>query len=153
MAHLTADNRGVILSCPSCSQANRQVYGQWDAVVRCGRCKEELPRPAAVVEVVDPQSFRSLVAEVPCPVFVDFWAPWCGPCRSVAPEIERLAGLMDGEALIVKVDTEALPEVASENRIQSIPTFVLFHRGTEVTRTSGAMSATRLKAFIQQAIR
>ena len=153
MAHLTADCRGLILSCPSCSQANRQVYRQWDAVVRCGRCKEELPRPAAVVEVADPQSFRALVAEVPCPVFVDFWAPWCGPCRSVAPEIERLAGLMDGEALIVKVDTEALPEVASEHRIQSIPTFVLFHRGTEVARTSGAMSATRLKSFIQQSIR
>ena len=106
-----------------------------------------------MVEVADSQSFRALVAEVPCPVFVDFWAPWCGPCRSVAPEIERLAVLMGDEALIVKVDTEALPEVVSEHRIQSIPTFVLFHRGSEVARTSGAMSANRLKSFIQQSIR
>lgn len=153
MDHLTADSRGLIVACPSCSQANRLVHRQWDAVVRCGRCKAELRRPAAVVEVSDPQSFRALVAEVPCPVFVDFWAPWCGPCRSVAPEIERLAGLMGDEALVVKVDTEALPEVASEHRIQSIPTFVLFHRGSEVARTSGAMPANRLKSFIQQSIR
>lgn len=153
MAHLTADSRGLIVACPSCSQANRLVHRQWGAAVRCGRCKEELRRPAAVVEVADSQSFRALVAEVPCPVFVDFWAPWCGPCRSVAPEIERLAGLMGDEALIVKVDTEALPEVASEHHIQSIPTFVLFHRGSEVARTSGAMSANRLKSFIQQSIR
>ena len=152
MAHLSADPRGLILACPSCSQANRLVYRQWDAVIRCGRCKEELRRPAAVVEVADPQSFRALVADVPRPVFVDFWAPWCGPCRSVAPEVERLAGLMDGEAVIVKVDTEALPGLASEHRIQSIPTFVVFHRGSEVARTSGALPATRLKRFIEQSI-
>jgi thioredoxin 2 len=152
MAHLTADSRGLILSCPSCSQANRQVYRQWDAVIRCGRCKVELVRPPAVIEVRDSLSFRALVAEVSATVFVDFWAPWCGPCRSVAPEIERLAGLMEREALILKVNTEAVPEVASEHRIESIPTFVVFHRGTEKARTSGAMSATRLKAFIQQAI-
>lgn len=153
MTHLTADDRGLILSCPACSQANRLVYRQWDAAIRCGRCKAELVRPPAVVEVQDSSSFRALVAGVSCPVFVDFWAPWCGPCRSVAPEIERLAGLMEREALILKVNTEAVPEIASEHRIQSIPTFVLFHRGIEISRTSGAMSATRLKEFIQQAIR
>ena len=152
MAHLIADNHGGILSYPACSQANRQVYRQWDAPIRCGRCKAELVRPPAVIEVRDSLSFRALVAEVSAPVFVDFWAPWCGPCRSVAPEIERLAGLMEREALILKVNTEAVPEVASEHRIESIPTFVVFHRGTEKARTSGAMSATRLKAFIQQAI-
>lgn len=72
MTHLTADSRGLILSCPSCSQANRQVYRQWDAAIRCGRCKEELVRPPAVIEVRDPLSFRALVAEVSGPVFVDF---------------------------------------------------------------------------------
>ena len=148
MAHLIADNRGVILSCPACSQANRQ----WDAPIRCGRCKAELVRPSAVIEVRDSLSFRALVAEVSAPVFVDFWAPWCGPCRSVAPEIERLAGLMEREALILKANTEEVPEVASEHRNESIPTFGVFHRGDEKDRTSGAMSATRLKAFIQPAI-
>ncbi|NBP25009.1 MAG: thiol reductase thioredoxin [Proteobacteria bacterium] len=153
MPHLSADSRGLILVCPACSQANRRVYPQWDSVIRCGRCKAELPRPAAVVDVQDPQTFSALVAGVPCPVFVDFWAPWCGPCRSVAPEIERLAGLMGDQALIVKVDTEAVPQVATAHRIQSIPTFVVFRGGSEVARTSGAMSASRLKEFIDQTAR
>jgi len=153
MAHLTADPRGLIVVCPSCSQANRLIYRQWEAVTRCGRCKAELVRPAVVVEARDPESFGSLVAEVPCPVFVDFWAPWCGPCRSVAPEIERLALLMESESLIVKVNTEDVPEVATRYRIQSIPTFVIFHRGIEVARTSGVMPAPRLKDFIRQSIR
>ena len=151
MAHLNADPRGLIVLCPSCSQANRLIYRQWDAVTRCGRCKVELVRPAVVVEAHDPGSFGSLVAQVPCPVFVDFWAPWCGPCRSVAPEIERLAALMGNQALIVKVNTEEVPEVATLHRIQSIPTFVVFRGGLEVSRTSGAMPASRLREFIVQA--
>lgn len=151
MVHLSADPRGLILTCSACSQVNRLIYQQWGAVIRCARCKTELPRPVAVVNVREPQTFRALLAAVPCPVFVDFWAPWCGPCRSVAPEIERLAALMGNQALIVKVNTEEVPEVATLHRIQSIPTFLVFRGGLEVSRTSGAMPASRLRDFIVQA--
>ena len=149
MSHLSADSRGVIVPCPACHQGNRIPFQVLKQRIRCGRCKTDLPSIHKVVEVGDLVSFSELVAKSTLPVLVDFWAPWCGPCRSVAPEVYRLAALMSGEALIAKVNTEQLPEIASQHQVQSIPTFVLFARGRESARTSGAMSAARLREFIQ----
>ena len=97
-------------------------------------------------------NFQSDVLESSVPVLVDFWAPWCGPCRSMAPEFERLAAGIGQEAILVKLNTEEVPEVASEHRIQSIPAFVLFLGGREIARTAGAMPASRLREFIRQSI-
>jgi thioredoxin 2 len=152
MALLTADPSGLVLACPACAQANRLPYRHWTSATRCGRCRAELVRPPAVVEAPDAAAFRGLVASVPCPVLVDFWAPWCGPCRSMAPEFERLAAGIGQEAILVKLNTEEVPEVASEHRIQSIPAFVLFLGGREIARTAGAMPASRLREFIRQSI-
>ena len=78
---------------------------------------------------------------------MDFWAPWCGPCKMVAPEVAKLAALASGELLVAKVNTEEHPEIAGAMRIQSIPTFAVFAGGREAERTSGGMPAAQLRAF------
>lgn len=152
MASLSADTRGLIVSCPSCGQGNRRVYDRLEARTRCGRCQVDLPTLAGVLAVPGEAEFTALVSRSSLPVFVDFWAPWCGPCRSVAPEIERLGQLAAGQAVIAKVDTESLPTVASRFQIQSIPTFVAFRDGREVARTSGAMPASRLLEWLKRSV-
>lgn len=83
---------------------------------------------------------------------VDFWAPWCGPCRAVAPELEKVARAAAGEFLVVKVNTDALPDVSERFRIRSIPTMAVFRGGSEVTRTAGARPAADIQAFVRQAL-
>lgn len=85
------------------------------------------------------------------PVLVDFWAPWCGPCRMVAPELERVAGEARGQYLVLKVNTDQLTDVAARFGIQSIPTLAVVHRGQELDRVSGARTARDILAFAHQA--
>jgi thioredoxin 2 len=97
-----------------------------------------LNRPIAVASAED---FDELVRDAPAPVLVDFWAAWCGPCRTVAPELEKIAKGHTGRLIVAKVDTEALPGVAGRFAIRSIPTMILFRGGKESARLSGAMPA------------
>ncbi len=85
------------------------------------------------------------------PVLVDFWAPWCGPCRMMAPEVEKLAQQSTGNALIVKVDTDAVPELGERFGIRSIPTVAVFKNGQVVARESGARPAADLQALLARA--
>ena len=152
MKHLQADERGVILACPSCGQANRLPYQRLRGEPRCASCKEALPAPAAPVEIPDGTAFSALVGGSALPVFIDFWAPWCGPCRMVAPEVDKLAELTAGDVLVCKLNTEDVQDVAAALRVHSIPTFALFHLGRERHRFSGAMGAQQLLATIQQVL-
>jgi thioredoxin 2 len=134
----------MILSCPSCGADNRVPASRLRDRPRCGRCKTAIALDAPVA-IGSAEELAALVRESPVPVLVDFWAPWCGPCRVVAPELEKLAKKRSGEVLVVKVDTQALPALGAQHAVQSIPTFVRFDGGSETRRVSGAMPAAQLE--------
>lgn len=152
LLYLNADDRGVLMLCPQCRRANRIPFGRLHQTGRCGNCKASLPPPALPLEIASPSVFADLIRVSSLPVFVDFWAPWCGPCRMVAPEVANLASLVAGELLVVKVNTEAHPDIGARMGINSIPTFAVFAGGREVGRTAGAMPAAQLRAFALQAV-
>lgn len=105
---------------------------------------------SAVVHVTD-SSFAKEVLQADKPVLVDFWAPWCGPCRMIAPELERLADDMAGEITVAKVNVDENPAVAARYRIMSIPTMKLFHHGTELQTVVGFKTKDQLKQMIRNA--
>jgi len=138
----------VIVVCPSCSSQNRVPASRLGQKGRCGRCKTELPLPSEPYPVADPTEFADLVGKSPLPVLVDFWAPWCGPCRTAAPEFAKIARARSGSLVVAKLNTEELPEIAARFGIQSIPTFVLFQGGREIRRASGAMPADQIERAV-----
>ena len=146
------DDRGVVTACPACGQKNRLAYARLGDTSRCGQCKRDLPPPAAPVEVARSADFDRLVASASVPVVVDYWAPWCGPCRMVAPELQKVAARQAGRMLIVKVNTDVLADLGERFQIRSIPTLAIFAGGREIARTAGARPAAEIEAFIANAV-
>src|SRR5882757_8397661 len=116
------DDRGVIVECAGCGKKNRLAYERLGDSVQCGQCKQPIKTPAEPIEVHSAADFDSLVAKSSLPVVVDYWAPWCGPCRMVAPELQKVALRQAGRFLVVKVNTEALPDLGERFNVRSIPT-------------------------------
>ena len=146
------DDRGVLVSCASCGTRNRLGYASLGKTTRCGRCKTDLPSPTAPVQAVTAAAFDAALRDSALPLIVDFWAPWCGPCRMVAPELEKLARIHAGQWLIVKVNTDEVPELGDRYRIRSIPTMAVMHHGQELSRIAGAMPAAQIEAFVRDAL-
>jgi len=146
------DARGVIVPCPSCGQNNRLAFGALTRSIRCAACKTMLRAPGEPIEAADAAAFCAAAAESTLPLIVDFWAPWCGPCRMVAPELEKVAADARGQFLVVKVNTDELTDVAGEYRIRSIPTLTIVFHGRELARLAGARSAADIRAFADQTV-
>jgi thioredoxin 2 len=153
MASFILDERGIVVSCSSCGQKNRLPYDQLDRPVRCANCKSPLTLPAEPIEITASEDFDRLVKESAVPVVVDYWAPWCGPCRMVAPELVKVAARNAGKFLVVKVNTDALADLGQRFGIRSIPTLAVFAGGREVARAAGARPAADIEAFVHNAAR
>jgi thioredoxin 2 len=151
MAALHIDDKGVLTACANCGQTNRIAFDKLGHTARCGQCKEPVRADAAPLEVGSTSDFDTLVARASVPVVVDYWAPWCGPCRMVAPELEKVAQRSAGRYLVVKVNTDVLNDLGARHGIRSIPTLAVFSNGREAARTSGARPAADIEAFIAQA--
>ena len=152
MGAFQLDGKGVLAKCPSCGKTNRLSYDALDRTARCANCKTTLRPPDTPIEVASADEFDAAIRASRLPVVVDFWAPWCGPCRMVAPELEKVARDSAGTLLVVKVNTEALPAIGDRFNIRSIPTMAVFKDGREITRTAGARPAADIHAFVRQAL-
>lgn len=134
--------------CPHCLKVNRIPKKESYTKANCGECKNSLlaskPIPA------NSGNFRHFITNSDLLVVVDFWAPWCGPCRQMAPAFEEAALAMPLKAQFLKVNTEEERALGAQYSIQSIPTMILFKNGKEADRVSGALSAQRIQNWVSQ---
>ena len=142
----------MIRLCAKCSAKNRVPSARLADTGRCGACHAPLP-PVGEPLDVDGAAFRDIVAAATVPVLVDFWAAWCGPCKMAAPEVHKTAANMRGRALVLKVDTERHPELASEFGVRGIPNFVVLKNGELVGQHAGLVDHRQMQAWLEDASR
>lgn len=136
--------------CPHCHKTNRVAADQLASAPSCGSCHQPLFTGEPVQ--LDADSFAKQVGRNQIPVVVDFWAPWCGPCRMMAPAYAQAAQQMEPAVRFAKLDTEAFPHVAAPFNVRSIPTMIVFKGGNEVARISGALPPGEIVRWVQSVV-
>ena len=152
MTVIETDDRGLLVPCPHCGKRNRMDYERLDQHFQCGNCHTDLSLPRQPVEVTTEAAFEALITRSALPVLVDFWAPWCAPCKMSAPFIDEIAEETAGRWVVAKANTEQLPSVAQTHRVAHIPLLVLYVHGHEVLRKAGVMPVSKIRQLMHQAL-
>jgi thioredoxin 2 len=139
-----ATTRTAIVTCEHCGKRNRVPVAA-EGVPRCGNCHNPLPW----ITEADGETFDAAI-HATIPVLVDFWAPWCGPCRMVSPIVERVGRSMAGRLKVVKLNTDEAPDIAGRYDVQGIPLLVLIAEGREVDRLVGAAPEAQLRRWVDE---
>lgn len=137
----------MIIQCPHCSKGNRVPAERLNQNPSCGACKKDL---LSLPVNATAANFSELISQTALPVIVDFWAPWCGPCKMFAPTFQASAIAHANKVLFVKIDTESEQMLGAQFNIRSIPTLAGFKNGKEVHRVSGALPPAQLEQFVNQ---
>lgn len=139
----------LIIICPICTTANRVPWVKLEAQGKCGHCGSPLFGGTPIA--LDSRNFDAHATRSDIPLIVDFWASWCGPCRQMAPAFAQAAMQLEPHFRLGKLDTEAEQKLASRYNIRSIPTLILFSKGREIARQSGAMPTNMIITWARQA--
>ena len=141
---------GKKLTCLECASVNRVPKDRLGAGPKCGTCGAKLMN--GKVRELDPKALGKAKANDQVPIVVDFWAPWCGPCRMMAPEFSKAAAKMSSEVRFAKINTEDFPKVSTQHGIRGIPLMIVFQNGKEIARQAGAMPAAQIEGFVRSKI-
>jgi thioredoxin 2 len=140
----------MIISCPHCNKGNRIPIEKITQQPTCGACKDEL---LGLPISPNQEALEELIAQSDLPILIDFWAPWCGPCKMFTPTFEASAKAHANQVIHVKVDTQQYPAIGNRFNIRSIPTLTFFKRGKEIDRVSGALPPEQLQQFINKQLK